>query len=71
MRRCADGQPLLLGRIRPAVANVAESGDRSSKNYGFVAKVARENVLYSIRQIRERSPIINDLVISNKLALHV
>ena len=51
----------LLEKIRPAVDAVSESGDRSSKNGGFVQRVAEKNVELSVQNIREHSPLLNDM----------
>jgi carbonic anhydrase len=60
----------LLERIRPAIAAVpAGSGPRESKNAGFVQQVADANVALVARQIRERSPILCDLLDKQEIAL--
>jgi carbonic anhydrase len=52
----------LLARIMPAVAATPDDGtDRTSKNYGFVEKVADRNVRIAVQQIREQSPILKDM----------
>jgi carbonic anhydrase len=51
----------LLEKIRPAVDAVSESGDRSSKNGGFVQRVAEKNVELSVQNIREHSPLLNEM----------
>jgi carbonic anhydrase len=49
----------LLARIKPAVDAVPRSIEpRDSSNEAFVDAAARENVLLSIRTIREKSPVI-------------
>jgi carbonic anhydrase len=52
----------LLAKIMPAVAAVPNDGtDRTSKNYGFVEKVADHNVRYTVQRIREESPILKEM----------
>jgi carbonic anhydrase len=51
----------LLEKIRPAVDAVNESGDRSSKNGAFVQRVAEKNVELSVQNIREHSPLLNEM----------
>ena len=51
----------LLSKIRPAVEATRYTGERSSKNYAFVDAVARENVLMTIANVRQRSPVLRDL----------
>ncbi len=47
----------LLSKIRPAVEATRYTGERSSKNYA----VARENVVMTIANVRQRSPVLRDL----------
>jgi len=51
----------MLSKIRPAVDKVAYEGDRTSKNEEFVAKVCESNVVHTIEQIREKSPILKEM----------
>jgi carbonic anhydrase len=51
----------LLSKIRPAVEATRYAGERSSKNYAFVDAVARENVVMTIADVRQRSPVLRDL----------
>ena len=51
----------LLSKIRPAVDATRYTGERSSKNYAFVDAVARENVVMTIANVRQRSPVLRDL----------
>jgi carbonic anhydrase len=51
----------LLSKIRPAVEATRYTGERSSKNYSFVDAVARENVVMTIANVRQRSPVLRDL----------
>jgi carbonic anhydrase len=60
----------LLDKIKPAMDAVpAEVQPRSSKNHAFVDQVAEENVKYVIRQIRERSPVLRDMLDKGEIAM--
>lgn len=60
----------LLARIKPAVARVHDNGQlRTTKNDEFVQKVAEANVLLVTQQIRERSPILRELLDAGKIGL--
>src|SRR5215467_3559706 len=51
----------LLDKIKPAVHATTYSGERSSKNYGFVDAVARTNVQQTLDNIRKNSPVLAEL----------
>jgi carbonic anhydrase len=51
----------LLAKIRPAVDATQYKGERSAKNYAFVDSVARTNVLMTVANIREKSPVLREL----------
>jgi carbonic anhydrase len=51
----------LLDTIKPAIAATKYTGDRSSKNDGFVDAVARANVQLTIDALRSGSPVLADL----------
>jgi carbonic anhydrase len=51
----------LLDKIKPAVQATSYSGERSSKNYGFVDAVARTNVLMAVDNIRKNSAVLAEL----------
>lgn len=51
----------LLAKIRPAVEATQYKGERSAKNYAFVDAVARTNVLQTVANIREKSPVLKEL----------
>src|SRR4051812_14983389 len=51
----------LLARIKPAVQATSYTGERSSKNYGFVDAVARKNVELTVAGIRSDSPVLAEL----------
>jgi carbonic anhydrase len=48
----------LLAKIKPAVEATAYTGERTSKNYGFVDAVARKNVEFTMANIRKDSPVL-------------
>ena len=54
----------LINKIEPAVAAVSEPGDeslRNSKNIDFVNQVAEKNVMMTIENIRNQSPILVEM----------
>ena len=51
----------LLARIKPAIAATNYDGEKSSKNYAYVDAVATTNVVLTMAEIRQRSPILADL----------
>ncbi len=51
----------MLQKIKPAVANVAYTGERNSKNEEFVHQVSESNVKNTIEQIRLKSPILKEM----------
>ena len=51
----------LLAKIKPAAASVKETGDRSSKNYAFVEKVAEANVQDTVAAIKAKSPVLKEM----------
>ena len=57
----------LLNKIQPAVAAVPTSGDKTS--YTHVDAVAKENVKLVLAQIKQRSPILEELIRTEKVAL--
>jgi len=59
----------LLAKIKPAVDAVSYSGDRSSKNVEFVEKVAVQNVLLTMDNIKTKSSILKDLIDKGKILL--
>ena len=59
-----------LSNIAPAVYAVKDiRDDRTSRNKAFVQKVADENVRLTVQALTERSAILKDLVIGNRLKL--
>jgi carbonic anhydrase len=60
----------LLNKIQPAVAETSRGGEKaSSKDAAFVQRVADANVHLVLRQIREKSPILREMIDQNKIAL--
>jgi len=53
----------LLDKIQPAIKIAKDNfkGDATAENEIFVESVCDENVYYSIRQIREKSPILKEM----------
>lgn len=56
-----------LSNIAPAVYSTQTSGERSSKNKGFVQAVADKNVSLTVANILDRSPVIKQLVDQGKV----
>lgn len=60
----------LLDKIKPAEAAVPDDGQpRNSKNPEFVQKVAEANVHLVMQQIRERSPILREMLDKGEIEL--
>jgi carbonic anhydrase len=60
----------LLARIKPVVEQVpGDNQARNSTNLAFVDKVAEANVRLVMRQIRERSPLLRELLDQGKIGL--
>jgi carbonic anhydrase len=60
----------LLTRIKPAIDTVpADVQPRTSKNYDFVNQVAEANVRLVIKEIRERSPILREMLDQGEIGL--
>ena len=54
----------LINKIEPAVAAVSEPADeslRNSKNIDFVNQVAEKNVMMTIENIRNQSPVLVEM----------
>jgi carbonic anhydrase len=59
-----------LANIKPAVAAVSgHDSDRTSKNNKFVQAVTDKNVVLTVERIRERSPILLDMVKKGQIGL--
>jgi len=59
----------MLSHIKPAIAAVQETGDKTSKNKKFVEAVAKQNVLQAQKDILSGSTIIKELVDSGKVQI--
>lgn len=60
----------LLSKIKPAIGKVpANVSPRTSKNLEFVDKVAEANVRLVMQQIRERSPILRQMLDQHQIGL--
>ena len=59
----------LLAKTRPAVDATIYTGERTSKNYGFVDAVARKNVEMTVAQVREKSPGLRELEASHAIKI--
>ncbi len=60
----------LLAKIKPAMEVVpAEVTPRTSKNYAFVDQVSEANVRLVMHQIRERSPILRQMLDQGQIGL--
>jgi carbonic anhydrase len=60
----------LLGKIKPAIGKVpATVSPRTSKNLEFVDQVAEANVRLVMQQIRERSPILRQMLDQHQIGL--
>jgi carbonic anhydrase len=57
----------LLAKIRPAIEGPIPAA--KSKDEAFVAKVAERNVRLSLKEIRERSPVLREMLDSGKVGL--
>jgi carbonic anhydrase len=62
----------LLDKIQPAVKEIGKdwtTGEKNSKNHDFVEAVGEENVELQMNIIKEKSPIIKDLIDKGKVIL--
>ena len=60
----------LLSKIKPAVNAVpANVSPRTSQNLGFVDKVAEANVRQVMQQVRDRSPILHQMLEQHQIGL--
>ena len=60
---------LLLARFKAAIDATAYEGSRTSKNADFVDAVSRTQVLKSVQQVRQRSPVLADLEAAGKIRI--
>jgi carbonic anhydrase len=60
----------LLTKIKPAIDAVpADVQPRTTKNYAFVDQVSEENVKLVMKEIRERSPILREMLDQGEIGL--
>ena len=60
----------LLAKIKPAIDAVpADVQPRTTKNYAFVNDVSKANVKLVMREIRERSPILSEMLDKGEIGL--
>ena len=60
----------LLDKIKPSIADVSMSiTPRDSKNPKFVDAVTEANVRYQMRQVREKSPLLKEMIDKGEIAL--
>lgn len=59
----------LVKKITPTVDAVEYTGERSSKNSEFVELVAQQNVHRMTQQIREKSPILREMIDGGQIGL--
>jgi carbonic anhydrase len=60
----------LLSRIKPVIESTpGDPQDRNSKNLEFVNKVAEANVRLVMREVRERSPILREMLDKGQIGL--
>ena len=53
----------VINAIKPAVKSVPSDGQpRNSKNYKFVEKVAEANVKLTMQDIRQKSPVLREMI---------
>jgi len=62
----------MLGKIQPAVDRVKTDvgEERNSSNESFVNNVAIENIKLTVKMIKEKSPILNELFLNNEIDIH-
>lgn len=59
----------LLDKIRPAIDAVDVIGERTSSNGEFVQKVAEKNVEIAKHEIREKSPVLKEMLENGEIGL--
>lgn len=60
----------LLDKIKPSIEDVPMAiQPRNSKNPKFVAAVTEANVRYQMQQIREKSPVLKEMIDKGKISL--
>lgn len=59
----------LLHKIEPSVTAVDYEGDRSSNNAEFVEKVAETNVVWTVGEIKKKSPILREMIEKGEIGI--
>jgi len=60
----------LLAKIKPAIDAVPDDGQpRTSKNHAFVDQVSANNVRLEMQEIRDRSPVLREMIDQGQIAL--
>ncbi len=59
----------LLDKIKPAVDGVQGFEDRSSANADFVQQVVEKNVALTLTNVREKSPVLKEMLDAGNIAL--
>jgi carbonic anhydrase len=59
----------LLSKIETVADSVKTNGERNSKNHDFVEDVSKENVLYGIQLIKEKSPILKEMLDNGEIGI--
>ena len=59
----------LLSKIETVADSVKTDGERNSKNHDFVEDVSKENVLYGIQLIKEKSPILKEMLDKGEIGI--
>ncbi|MBK6266996.1 carbonic anhydrase [Marivirga sp. S37H4] len=52
----------MLKKLKPAVEAVSVDGERNSQNADYVQKVADKNVELTMQQIKEKSPVLKEML---------
>ncbi len=59
----------LLNKIQPAIDAVDEEGERTSANTIFVQKVADKNVEIALKQLKEKSQVLREMLDNGEIGL--
>lgn len=59
----------LLLKIETVADSTKTEGERNSKNYEFVEDVSKNNVLNGINLIKEKSPILNEMIEKEEIGI--
>lgn len=59
----------LLNKIKPAVDVTKSEGERNSKNQKFVEHVSENNVLLTIQYIKDKSPVLKEMLDKGEIGI--